>query len=131
MIPYTQLKNQGKLLYSFQLTAVLSSLFTISKFSRGASGRFFGGRHRENRQGKDFLGVKGYLEGTFGNPSLVKLRRKTSKQLRKTKENITKTKNTCFSLFFHWFSTVSASVFVDLLCLLVGQCSVNCPGKTS
>ena len=31
-----------------------------------------GGRHRENRQGKDFSGFKEHLKGIFRNPSLAK-----------------------------------------------------------
>ena len=45
------------------------------------------GQNRENRQGKDFGGVKGYLEGIWGDPSLTKIQGKTKKNLRKTKKN--------------------------------------------
>ena len=33
-------------------------------------------QNKENRQGKDLGGVKGYLKGIFGNPSLTKIPRK-------------------------------------------------------
>ena len=45
-----------------------------------------GGRHRENRQGKDFGGFDGYLEGMFGNPSIVKIQCKTAKKQEKTRK---------------------------------------------
>ena len=50
------------------------------------------GPNRENPQGKDFGGVKGYLEGIFGNPSLVKNPIKNQEKPRKNKEKPKKNK---------------------------------------
>ena len=60
-----------------------------------------GGVHRGNLQGKDFRGVEGYLNGIWGNPSLVKIHRKTNKKQHK---NLGKTKKSveqlvCFYIF--------------------------------
>ena len=52
----------------------------------------FGGPNRENRQGKDLRGVEGYLEGIFGNPSLVKIQGKTIKKHRKDNKKQRKAK---------------------------------------
>ena len=57
----------------------------------------FGGQIRENRQGKDLGGVKGYLEGIFANPSLTQIQGKTKKKHRKTKQRL---RTIIFSLFF-------------------------------
>ncbi len=51
------------------------------------------GQNRENRQGKDFGGVKGYLEGIRGDSSLTKIQGKTKKNQGKTKKNHRTTKN--------------------------------------
>ena len=46
-----------------------------------------GGVDRGNPQGKDFRGVEGYLKGIWGNPSLVKTHRKTTKKQDENKKN--------------------------------------------
>ena len=46
----------------------------------------WGPTHR-NPQGKDLGGLKGYLEGIWGNPSLVNIQRKSEDKIRKTTEN--------------------------------------------
>ena len=44
------------------------------------------GQIRENRQGKDFGGFKGYVEDIWGNRSLAKIQRRTRKTTTKKKQ---------------------------------------------
>ena len=53
----------------------------------------FGGVDRGNPQGKDFRGVDGYLNGIWGNPSLVKIHGKTKKNHRKNHKHQEESKN--------------------------------------
>jgi len=50
---------------------------------------FQGSKQRKSTR-EGFGGVKGYLEGIFGNPSLTKIQGKTNKNLRKKKESLRK-----------------------------------------
>ena len=52
----------------------------------------FGGRHRENRQGKDFCWrVKGYLQGMFWNPFLTSFQGKRIKKKQRTTKRVLRT----------------------------------------
>ena len=58
--------------------------------ARFVEASLFRGRHRGNPQGKDFGGFKGYLEGIWGNPSLVKSLGKTNDKSIKAKTKLEK-----------------------------------------
>ena len=76
----------------------------LEEFDHKILTTIFKGQIKENRQGNDFGGFKGSLEGIWGNPSLAKIQRKTlkkntknnKKKLRKTKKKI------CFTIFSYF-----------------------------